>query len=237
MDIKHFSFSERGPRDSNQDRLLEPYVRPEGCCLAAIADGIGGSNGGDLAADLAVNTVRLFRGTHDKLESVFKSSVEQMKEKSNSDPFFAKMGTTLSIAYLSEKIVYTAHVGDTRIYHLRAAGLKTLTQDQTEVAELRRKGVLTDSQARRYPRKNVLLSALSPAGDYEVQLNSSTLEIGDRLLLLTDGVYQRLQRGAIIKQSLANDTIEGLVRGIENQVLAKEPSDNYSVIGIEIQNW
>ena len=124
---------------------------------------------------------------------------------------------------------------DTRIYHLRGPGLKKLTEDQTEVAELRRKGVLSESQARRHPRRNVLSSALTSSGNYKVHYSRSRIEIGDRLLLISDGVYQAILKGAVINASIRHATINGLLDEIGRRVFENIPTDNYSAIGIQIE--
>lgn len=234
MNLRFASFSHIGPRSSNQDRILVPSTAECALCVAAIADGIGGSDGGDLAAKIAIDEVISFDGDMERLESVFISSVEKMKLKSISDVGMLKMGTTLSVAVIGSGVVRTAHVGDTRIYHIRGSGIRTLTVDQTEVAELLRRGVLSESQARRYGRKGVLLSALSPAGNYEIQYNEAELSPGDRLLLLSDGVYQKLSRGAILNRSLGHEDIDDFVKSIEQEVEIRKPSDNYSAVGLEI---
>ena len=237
MKIQFSSFSHVGPRSSNQDRVLEPEVVDGQFCVAAIADGIGGAAGGDIAAEVAIDCARHIQGSERELMPAFARIVEKMRELSEADIALAKMGTTLSIALVRDKMVHTAHVGDTRIYHLRGSGLRTLTQDQTEVAELLRKGVLSKSQAKRYPRRNVLLSALSPAAQYEVHYSSSTLEVGDRLLLISDGVYQRLDKSTISGASLTNVTVEAFVRAVEHSVSGMDPTDNFSAVGIEIVSW
>lgn len=234
MKITFASFSNLGPRASNQDRLLNPKVI-EGYCIAAIADGMGGTEGGATAAEIAIDLTRNLTADPEKMGDVFPLVVEQLRSIRETDAALAKMGTTLSVLMIKGSTVYTAHVGDTRIYHLRGPGLKTLTEDQTEVAELRRKGVLSESQARRHPRRNVLSSALTPSGNYKVHYSRSDVEIGDRILLVTDGVYQTILKGAVINTSARHASISGLLDEIEIRASENGPTDNYSAIGIQIE--
>ncbi len=231
MDITFASFTNMGPRASNQDRLLEPELH-EGFCITAIADGMGGAEGGGTAAEIAINSTRNLTADPEQMQGLFPLIVDRLKEVAEKDVALAKMGTTLSVLLIKGDSVYTAHVGDTRIYHLRGSGLKTLTEDHTEVAELLRKGVLSESQARRHPRRNVLSSALTPAGKYHVHYNFSHVEVGDRLLLVSDGVYQTMRKGAILNASVRHSSIGGLMDEIGQRVAALQPKDNYSAIGI-----
>lgn len=234
MIIDFASFSEQGPRESNQDRLLMPCAREGGRFIAAIADGIGGSLGGAEAAQIAIDSAAAFTSSPYDLSAIFAAAALQIGEIASANPAFAKMGTTLTVALLEDGMVYVAHAGDTRAYHLRGSGLNTLTKDQTEVAELLRKGVLSERQAERYPRRNVLLSALTAKADYEVHLAEAVLLPGDRLLLISDGVYQRLKRGSILNASIANSTVTGFVDRLLARAKEAEPSDNYSAMAIEV---
>jgi serine/threonine protein phosphatase PrpC len=234
MRIAFASFSNVGPRSTNQDRVLAPFNDEGDDFVAAIADGIGGTPGGAEAAEIAIHLASMSGRNPVDLTSVFSGTVSKLREQAERQPEFAKMGTTLSIALIRGYAVHVAHVGDTRIYHLRGAGVNTLTMDQTEVAELRRKGILSESQAKNYARRNVLLSALSPAGEYEVFRKEARLKVGDRLLLMTDGVHQRVKRGAILNASLEHNDVAAFVAALEKRTATSEPSDNFSALAIQI---
>ena len=234
MKIEFSSFTNVGPRSSNDDRLLEPLGAADPKLIVAIADGIGGAAGGGEAANIAINKISEAGPVPTKFSEVFSSIVDAIRAQAISSPDLAKMGTTLSAAAIVEDRIFVAHVGDTRIYHLRKSGLNTLTQDQTEIAELVRKGVFTDSQARRYPRRNVLLSALSAEAEFEIYYNEALLREKDRIILLSDGVHQRVTRREILRMSLESSDINMLVNAIERKVAESKPSDNYTLLAIEI---
>lgn len=234
MEIALSSFSNTGPRASNQDRVLLPSVHEGVQFVAAIADGIGGAAGGGEAAEIAINAVSMNAGNPADLGNAFSMALATLKETAEQNVDYAKMGTTLSIGMLKDGIIHVAHVGDTRIYHLRGLGLNTLTRDQTEIAELMRKGVLTENQAKRYPRRNVLLSALNPEGKYEIHFKQAKLEIGDRILFTTDGVHQRVKRGGILQSSMEHADIAEFISDIEHRTAKADPSDNFSAIGMQI---
>ncbi|TPG11967.1 PP2C family protein-serine/threonine phosphatase [Sphingomonas oligophenolica] len=236
MNLEFASFSNVGPRKANEDRLLSPTGSCLDAVLVAIADGIGGAKGGAEAASIAIEAASAVGPDPGHLEDIFRAAARTIADLGRADPEKIKAGTTLSVATIINGRVDVAHVGDTRIYHLRGRGLNALTQDQTEIAELVRRGVFTESQARRYPRRNVLLSALTASREYEIYRSYANIEPGDRLLLLSDGVHGRVKRGAILNLSLKNTSVSGWLNDIEQRVEAAKPSDNYTALGIQIKS-
>ncbi|WP_083276834.1 PP2C family protein-serine/threonine phosphatase [Sphingobium phenoxybenzoativorans] len=235
MKFDQASFSGLGPRTANQDRILPPIIAGNGAMVAAIADGVGGASGGGEAAEIAIRCSAEFSGDSADFQKLFSDIVAELQRVSSHQPQLSKMATTLSLVTIQNFKVEIGHVGDTRIYHIRGPGLKNLTQDQTEVEELRRRGILSDYQARRYHRRNVLTSALSPKGEYEIYQFTTNILPGDRLLFLTDGVYEKVLRGGVLNLSLENETIGKFVEALETVVIGSHPQDNFSALGIEIR--
>lgn len=236
MRITFASFSNLGARAENQDRLLLPKFKEGSFFVAAIADGVGGAKGGADAASIATDLASKIAGPNVKLSEFFASIPHQFQKRVIEDDQLAKMSTTLSVVIIEDHKLLIGHVGDTRIYHLRGRGLNTLTRDQTEIAELVRRGIINTRQAKRYPRRNVLLSALSVDGNYEVQESEADLSIGDRIVMLTDGVHQRVTRGVIVALSLANENVVDFVSALEHAAIEREPSDNFSALAIEVSD-
>ena len=234
MRLDFAAFSNLGPRASNEDRYLEPHAGYQSGSLVAIADGIGGAPGGAEAATMAIEAAKIIGADPKTLNTIFTKAVSDIQDFVKREPEKARMGTTLSVASINDGLAHVAHVGDTRIYHLRGRGLNNLTEDQTEIAELVRKGVFNEAQARRYPRRNVLTSALTAKGEYEVLHSQAQLEIGDRLLLLSDGVYHHIKRGGILNASLTNQRVSDFVHEIERRVIDKGPSDNFTALAVEV---
>lgn len=233
MQFSFAAFSEQGPRATNEDRFLEPVLGAEAPILA-IADGMGGATGGGDAASLAIDAVRRIGGDLTRLDLAFADTVDAINRMVEQQPEKARMGTTLSVAAISGGELRVAHVGDTRIYHLRKKGLNSLTQDQTEIAELVRRGVFTEGEARRYPRRNVLISALTASAEYEIFHRIAKVQAGDRILMTSDGVHQKVTRGSIIASSLANADLSDFIEDIKARVSAATPSDNYTALALEI---
>ena len=235
MRLRTAAFSNVGPRSSNDDRY---FVTPSGvvdAALVAIADGMGGALGGGEAAEIAIETAKEFGPDPGRLETMFHDVVLRLRDAVKQSPEKSRMGTTLSVACINNKTVNVAHVGDTRIYHLRGGGLNSLTEDQTEIAELVRRGVFSPAQARRYPRKNVLLSALTTSGEYSIFRSVAKLEDGDRLLLISDGVHQKVNRGGVLNASTQNRDLGEFLNDLELRVGGAAPSDNFTAVGLELQ--
>jgi PPM family protein phosphatase len=232
-EIEATSFTCQGPRDINEDRVLGP-IEVGGGYVAAVADGVGGAPGGGDAAQIAIDAAAKISNVTEDFEGVFAGIVTELKARAEADQSLSKMATTLSIAAIGNDHVRIAHVGDTRVYHIRGPGLVTLSEDQTEIAELLRKGILTRHQALRYPRRNVLTSALSPRSDYQVQTASAELRNGDRLLLVSDGVHGRLTRGQVLNLSLAAGGATQFADALKNEVEKVGPVDNFSAVIIQI---
>lgn len=227
-------FSRVGPRSDNQDCLLVPHKSGE-FLVAAVADGIGGAVGGELAAHIAIDVASRAGPDPARLPGMLSEVVCRIVEEAR-QAGFEEMGTTLSVALLVNKMAHIVHVGDTRIYHLRGTGLNTLTEDQTEVAALYRKGVLTKIQARRYRRRNVLISALTSKNDFVAYSSSGRLDLGDRLLLTTDGVHSKVDKRTIARLSSENANVSDFIATLELEVEKASPTDNYTAMAIQMDD-
>jgi PPM family protein phosphatase len=145
------------------------------------------------------------------------------------------MGTTLSLVRLYGATAEVGHVGDSRIYHLRSDGLVDRTVDQTEVEELVQRGVLSRGRARRYPRRHVLLSVLSPSRKYDLQRQQFNIQNGDRLLLITDGVSPKMLRREIRDLSLKKQNPQLFCDALADEIEKRGPQDDYSAICVDIK--
>lgn len=174
-------------RERNEDGFLD---RPP---LYAVADGLGGHRGGEVASALALQTLaERLKGPHDLVDAVHEAN-RAVFDKQARDPSVAGMGTTLTAVIVSGDELYFAHVGDSRAYLLRDGELKALTEDHTLVQELVNEGRLSADEARAHPQKNILTRALGIEDDTEVDEFNVALRAGDRVLLCTDGLTGMLE--------------------------------------------
>lgn len=181
-------------RQYNED-FLGCFDTPNGVVFV-LCDGMGGHVGGATAARLAVETIGLFFGEEQSsgtpytwLKEALERANQAILDKAAKDTTLQNMGTTCVVALLKEKEVYYAHVGDSRLYHLRNGHLERITKDHSLVQTLADMGVLTQVEADYHPRNNEITKALGiRAFTADVCYQPIVLADLDLLLLCSDGL-------------------------------------------------
>lgn len=229
------SFSIDGPKGQNDDRLLLPITVADGW-VSAVADGVGGNAGGGRAAEVALETIQKgFSAIADgSFKLLFDKACELMRAEASITPEFAKMATTLSVIAVSHRMARIGHVGDSRIYHIRDNGIVTRTRDQSEVAELVRQQVLTPAQAKRYPRRNVILSYLGPEAKFDLFEVQFEVRKNDIILLLTDGVYKEVRKSEILETLSNARDIGQFIEKIKEKLVSSEVRDDSTIVAIRV---
>lgn len=179
-------------REGNEDSYLteEP--------LFAVADGMGGHRGGEVASQLAVETLeKMFKEGAGDLPDQVQEANRVVFERSVLDRKVAGMGTTLTAAAVEGDRVRLAHVGDSRAYLLRDGELRLLTEDHTLVHRMVSEGEISEEEAETHPQRSVLTRALGV--DTVVDVDEDTFQVrpGDRLLLCTDGLTSMVSEDQI----------------------------------------
>lgn len=170
-------------REGNEDAFL---VRDD---LVAIADGMGGHLGGEVASHLALEVLdRLSERNEGSLTERIQEANRAVLERSQLDRAVAGMGTTLTAVSFGERKARLAHVGDSRAYRLRDGELVALTEDHTLVQDMVRSGEITGEEARNHPQRNIILRSIGIDPNVEVDEGEVSLRAGDRLLLCSDGL-------------------------------------------------
>jgi protein phosphatase len=180
----------RRPRNEDSYGIL-PDER-----VFAVADGIGGSPAGAVAADIAARAAIAPFVPRPGAECPRPPSVEQAVCQANlavlqaaaCEPAWHGMGATLMVGSVRGNLLTTAHLGDIRCYVRTRAGLVCLTRDHSPVAELVRAGLLSEAEARRHPQRHVVSRAAGMAG-VRPTVNSHWLRPGERVLLSSDGLW------------------------------------------------
>jgi PPM family protein phosphatase len=170
-------------REGNEDSYL--VIAP----LYAVADGMGGHRGGEVASNLALETVEeLFTQGSGTLAEQVEQANRAVFERSQQDRSVSGMGTTLTAALIDGGRVHLAHVGDSRAYLFRGGELSLLTEDHTLVHKMVIEGEITEEEAETHPHRSILTRALGV--DAAVQVDESDVDVagGDRILLCSDGL-------------------------------------------------
>ncbi len=165
--------------------------------LYAVADGVSGQEGGEVASKIAIDTLRMYYvlphvriPSEDRLRNVFLEAHQRIKEYAHQHPGYYGMGTTLTCIVLRNSTVYYGHVGDSRLYLIRpeTRGIEQLTKDHTLVNRFVDEGKLTPEEAAEED-SNVLDQALGCVTKINVDVGEcAKLQTGDILLLCSDGL-------------------------------------------------
>ena len=236
-------------RDNNEDSYLAlvndkkliHLLGSEGKNLAgesdhifAVSDGMGGANSGEFASRIAVETIissfpKYFRNTgtdsnmrSEALTQLFRTINYEMNRYGESYPECKGMGATLSMCWLIRRRMSIAHIGDSRIYHLKIneAGEKLLmqiTNDDTRVATLLKDGKISEYEARNHPMKNMLTRALGANNQFvDPEIREICVKKGEKIFIcsdgVTDGIWHSEIKELLEKESTAKDIVNYAVK-------------------------
>lgn len=226
-----FSFSDKGPRVDNQDYFCLERIGER--LLIAVADGVGGNKGGETASRCAISMLINGLRVGQTLSECMDSAHHELIAKAESSPELQGMATTLTAVVCEGHLLTGIHCGDSRAYVLRRNGIKQLTADHTEVARLLAEGKLTKEEAVDYPRHNVLTSAVGTHKDLIKQTFQFDVLPGDRLLLLTDGVYSQLSKKEIQMCSASEKDLNTFCKSLLDTLTERGTDDNFTLVAAE----
>jgi protein phosphatase len=162
--------------------------------LFAVADGMGGAQAGELASELAAAALRERSdrepGGETQVVELVREANRRVHQRALDDASASGMGTTMTVALFGEDegSVTIGHVGDSRAYILREGRLEQLTDDHSLVAELVRRGELSEAEAEVHPQRSVITRALGTDPDVDVDTFTVPAKAGDVFLLCSDGL-------------------------------------------------
>ena len=197
MKFTIYQESRPGKRPNNEDRLAHCYSRE--ALLMVIADGMGGHYYGEIAAQIAVQTLieSFQREANPEIRDPFLFLQKSMINAHHSIIDFTELHklndsprTTCVACIVQDNIAYWAHAGDSRLYLMRGGKVFTHTRDHSRVQLLMDQGVINAAQAAVHPDRNKVYSCLGGTHNPEIEFSRKTpLESGDVLALCTDGLW------------------------------------------------
>ncbi|CAB4649385.1 unannotated protein [freshwater metagenome] len=225
-------------RNGNEDGAL---THPR---LLAVADGMGGHAGGEVASSIAL-LVLARRSTifldqefdQDSADDLFNSSIEDideaLKEASDEDPDLAGLGTTLTSLFLRNDQLALLHVGDSRLYRIQGTKIEQLSIDHTVMQELLTAGTITEEDIAEHPQRSMLTQALMGTCSLSIALHLFDVKESDRFILCSDGLSGVLDDQKIFSlvQSLAP---EEAVAALVDAAYVQGAPDNVTVIVADI---
>lgn len=210
--------------------------------LIAVADGMGGHNGGDVASQVAVNTVASYYSTRrkdsplDRLISTVEQANRQIFDISQENEGLYGMGTTLTTMVFRGRDAHIAHVGDSRAYLYREGQLTQLTDDHSLVAQAVREGILTPEQAARHPQRSIITRALGTKDAVEVDSLTIQVQPGDVMVLSSDGLHGFVDdeeiQGYLDTYGTEPDV---LAQHLVQAALARGGNDNVSLVTVRVE--
>ena len=255
IEVRYFGRTDVGlVREHNEDNFLvadleadirngsEPraaLVPPEGLVFA-VCDGMGGAAAGEVASQMAVDTVHevMAHGGAAKDRDEFAHRLVRAIEEAGHRIFSAAkmdrtrrgMGTTSTLAGLIDNMLFVGQVGDSRAYILRGDQLGMVTKDQSLVNQLIEAGQLTEEEAEAFEHSNIILQALGTTEDVTVDLTFLELRKGDRLMMCSDGL-SGLVHAEMIKEVLQTEKdLEAAATKLIQMANAGGGHDNITVI-------
>ena len=231
-------------RQENQDNYCAQQLAGGGA-WGIVCDGMGGVNGGRVASHIATDTMqqyfaRRLKGLQQGEEKAFlmrgfDAVNRAVYDKATADPEMLGMGTTGVCAYVNRiGQAHIAHAGDSRAYLYHAGALHQITHDHSMVQQLVDSGQITREQAAVHPQKNLITRALGVSANIVPEYSRCDVQIGDVLLLCTDGLTNMIsdtEITRIIRDTKFFDTARILV----DRALQAGGQDNITVLlmGVE----
>ena len=224
-------------RDHNEDSVTI-VKNASGEILMAVADGMGGHKGGEIASSIAI--------THIGKRFVDTSSVGNKEEAINflkeivseanmllykyteDNPESVGMGTTLVMALLTKKFLLFGNIGDSSGFVIKDGKLYKITNDHTLVNLLVKSGEITEEEAKDHPRKNVLMRALGANISVEMDVFDVERDVS-AILLCSDGLTNMLDSNQIESVLNSNIDIDAKVQKLINKANNRGGTDNISV--------
>ncbi|WP_206240213.1 PP2C family protein-serine/threonine phosphatase [Novosphingobium terrae] len=212
-------------RKINEDRLLDCPERG----LWAVADGMGGLHGGDVAAELVIGALRQLVRQPDTitepmiLEALHKANAAIL---ARGHDVGCTIGSTVVVLHLAGDQGTLFWAGDSRAYHRTQGAWVQVTRDHSVVQELVDAGLIDGDQARRHPKAHIITRALGITQEIDIAQETRIVSLGDCILLCSDGLTRMLNA-----QGFTLDTdIRAAADALLSEALHLDGSDNISLI-------
>ena len=217
-------------RKNNQDAVIL------GNGLAGVADGMGGHKGGEIASaglrDGLLREIKEKKPESGTLSEAVKTVNLELWKQQEEDAALTGMGTTLTVLWPTEKDMIIGQVGDSRAYLLRGGEMKQVTEDHSMVADMVRKGVLTEEQAACHPMRNYITRAVGTEENVEMDITVHDRKQGDRWLICSDGLYGMVPR-AKLKTLMEEENLDFAAERMLQAALEGGGKDNISIVLIQ----
>ena len=220
-------------RKKNEDSYL--ILQPEkGVAILAVADGMGGHNAGEVASEIAIESIKDYSFNFaDNIIKQIKSAVNEANENilnyEADDINYQDMGTTLTLSVLKDNKLFYGHVGDSRIY-LFNDQLNQVTRDHSLVNDLIENKSIRPDEAFDHPKKNIITQALGIDKDLEIQTDQINITDEDIIMLCTDGLSDMIRFENIEEVFQKDKKLQEMIDELGSQALKNGGTDNITII-------
>lgn len=239
--MNSFGLSDKGRyRSENQDSF--DIVALGGSTLAVVCDGMGGAAAGFLAGDMAA--ARFIASARAGLDAqsferdgyLLKEAAEAANRKvyhfSLESEEYAGMGTTLVAGLFRPGRATIVNVGDSRAYRISREGLRQITRDHSLVQMMIDNGDITPAQARRHPRRNIIMRAVGTDAFVDCDVFEAEARPGDYFLLCSDGLTNAVEDAELHRLVMAAENAEAACRALVEAALGNNARDNVTAVVI-----
>ena len=253
-----FTVKSKGTTDVGMVRSInqDSYLADNQLQLYIVADGMGGHVGGEIASSLCVKEIHSYmqqtitpeyskyiqNSTNkdlsktdiaQKLITAINNASCKIYEKALEQPQLKGMGTTASVLFIHDDVGYVAHVGDSRIYLIRAGFIYQITTDHSFVNEQVKAGILTEEEAKHHQARNIITRSVGYQEEEEVDTKWLQLEDGDLFVMCSDGLHgkvadEEISKMVTEKELQASETLVQLAN-------SRGGNDNITVVVIKIE--
>lgn len=229
-------------RKNNEDNL--GFAETPNGNVFVICDGMGGHVGGQIASDIAVNSIIHYFSSDYKpnilqaMNEAIRLANRNIYNKTIEKPELKGMGTTIVLLVVQDDKIYIGHVGDSRIYLLSDQKLYHLTKDHSYIQNLFDRGILTADELHTHPRKNEITKALGLKPDVEPEIAPEPLKLknGDLIMMCSDGLSDMVDDHNIHRIMNSNKSVKQIGSELLQQALEGGGKDNITIQLIRISD-
>ncbi len=241
MKFTIYQESRIGKRTNNEDRLAHCYSRD--ALLTVIADGMGGHYYGEVAAQIAVQTLAesFQREATPEIRDPFMFLQKSLTAAHHAIADFTEAHslrdsprTTCVACLIQNNVAYWAHVGDSRLYLIRGGRVATRTRDHSRVQLLIDQGIITEAQAATHPERNKIYSCLGGYQPPDIEFSRKTpREAGDGLALCTDRLWSVVPEETLVRALQQDNLIQAVPKLLNLADSFGGPNaDNLSIVAV-----
>lgn len=245
-----YGITDKGKRrEKNEDTFFARETFNKQFLIAGVIDGVGGYEGGDIAAGIARSVIMqnletLAENVFGALRRAIIAANAKINEEKKEAGINERMACVLTcvVADIKNNKCWYAHVGDTRIYLLRDHSLVKISKDHSVVGFLEESGRISEEEAMRHPRRNEINKALGFEEDITtpedfIETGESPFLPGDLLLLCSDGLTDMVSSAAIMQILTSKKNLTSKAKALVDAANDSGGNDNITAVLVENNNW